>query len=468
MRTSFALLLIVLVGLGVRISYLASNQRVYPDDGLVLAQGEMARNIVNHGRWFVVNEVATRYVAKLQARAGHLIDPADVNYRPLDSHPRWQAQIVTPVGEAVMLAGLWKLTGSERYLPLQILQIVIDTLMVLLVYRIAVQLFKRRSAALVAAAMYALFLPIAWLSTDPNIDIWCVDFTLMGVAAYIEAMQSAHRLRWLVACGVAVGVGSYFRPNLLILPVALALATLVWSGWREALRCAAIPLAIAALLVIPWTIRNANEFHRFIPTSSGFGQTLWEGLGEVHNDFGAVLNDGITYAQVHRERPSLIYGSPAYDDYLRHKAIQAIEHHPTTYANAIVHRIAITTVASLDSGWMHGGTTLPARYRSQTGSGLLSYAINRPLDMLQVVLQPVVFLLAILGLAFTWQGRLREHALLIAVVLATLIPYWAIHVESRYVLPATFAYILWIALGADMAAERLTAWGRRRWERPAG
>jgi 4-amino-4-deoxy-L-arabinose transferase-like glycosyltransferase len=461
-RSFLPLLVIVLAGLGLRVSYLVSNPLPESDGGLVATQGEMARNIVDRGRWFVIDNTAVSYVERLQQRRHRLIDPRDVDYRPLDAHARWQTDAAKPIGEALVLAGLWEVTGTERYLPVQILQIAIDTLAVLLVYWLAMRLFKRRRTALIAAALYALFPPIAWLATDPYNDIWAVDFTLAIVAAFIASIDAEYRWRWLVLCGLMTGVGAYFRPNLLLIPPALAAATLFWSGWRRALPLAIVPLAIAALLLVPWTIRNAVIFHRFIPTSTGVGQNLWEGLGEVHNDFGAVLNDEVTYEQVHRVRPNLVYDSPAYDEYLRHRAIRAIEQHPLTYLTAVARRVVVSTVLVLQPTWMHAGTNLPAAYRSQTGGGLLSYAVHRPLDLIEVAFEPAVFVLAMLALALTWRARRRAHSLLGALVLVTLVPYWALHVEPRYVLPAAFAYCLWIAFGVDLGIDRLLARGGRR------
>jgi hypothetical protein len=451
-RRGLILLLIVLVGLGIRISHLASIPHATWDPGLSLPQGEMARNIVDHGRWFVINDAAETYVERLQNERHRLIDPAEIDYRSFDAHPRWQPEISDPVGEAVVLAGLWKLTGSQYYVQLRILQIILDALTALLVYRIVTQLFKRPRAALIGAAFYALFPPIAWLSTMPLPDIWGVDFTVAIVAAFIEALRSAHAWRWLIVCGLLTGIGSYFRPNLLILPVALALAVGISGNWRTALRYAAVPSVVGVLLLTPWIVRNANDFHRFIPTRTGFGQTLWEGLGEVHNDFGAVLSDNLTFQQVHRVRPDLVYGTPAYDSYLQHKAVQAIEHHPTVYLEAVALRIATTTLITFN--W---GATSPLSYRSATGSGPLAYALDRPFDLLYGLFEPAVFVLAMIALVLTWRGRGREHALLIAALLATLVPYWLIHVESRYVVPAMLTYIIWIALGLDMILERLFA-----------
>ena len=59
------------------------------------------------------------------------------------------------------------------------------------------------------------------------------------------------------------------------------------------------------------------------------------------------------------------------------------------------------------------------------------------------------------GLALTWRNRKEQHVFLIVLVLAVLLPYVAVHVESRYLLPAVPAYFIWIGLGADRLVQRV-------------
>jgi 4-amino-4-deoxy-L-arabinose transferase-like glycosyltransferase len=314
-------------------------------------------------------------------------------------------------------------------------------------------LFKRRRAALLAAALYALYPPIAWDTVDPYNDIWAVDFTITIVAIYLEVLDSPHRWRWLIACGVLSGVAVYFRPNLLLIAPALALATVFRTGWREALRRGATIALIGALILLPWTVRNYEDFHAFIPTNSSMWEVMWGGLGEFPNDFGASLKTSVTKEEVRRVRPDLRFESPAWDAYLEPWVVHAIEHHPLFYLKTLAYRVAIATVWAHDQLWMHRGSPPVFTYKG----GLLALIFERPLAVAQYMLQPLAFLLAMLALGFTWRGRRAHHLILIATVLAVLVPYIAISVESRYLLPAAFAYFIWIGLGADLLMQGIQA-----------
>jgi 4-amino-4-deoxy-L-arabinose transferase-like glycosyltransferase len=414
----------------------------------------MAHNIVDDGHWFQVNQNAPDFAIDTSSSPFHLIDPANVNLKYADAHPRWIPEIGEPVGESVVLAGLWEVTGSERFLPAQILRIILDALMALLVYRIAMRLFKRRRVALLAAFLYAVYPPIAWQATSPYPDIWGVDFTIAIVALYIEMIYSPHRWRWPLACGVLTGAGAYFRPNVLILPAILALVTIPVTGWRRALQQGLSITLIAALLLVPWTIRNYKDFHTFIPARSGLGETMWQGFGEIHNNFGAVADEKITAAEVHRVRPGLEVQTPAYDAVLKHWAIEAIEHHPLFYAKFVAYNSLLATVWSFDREWMHRKAISPLAYKA----GPIAYTVDHPFGLLEAMLQPAVFVLAMLGLGFTWRRWRAQHTILIAVVLAAIVPYILIAIDFRYVLPAAFAYLIWISLGADLLVERVKSW----------
>lgn len=461
-RRRLILLLILAVAVGVRLAYM-TEQRPPQEAEASVVSGEVARAMLAHGRWLEVNNRAIALVKERGYLEHRLIDPSEVSFVAVDAKPQWQPYVQEEVGTGLMMAGVWELTGSERYLYGEILQIVVDSLMVLLIYRIVVLLFRRRRAALLAAAVYAVFPPIAQHTTIVTPDIWAVDFTIMIVATYLEAMRSSqHRLRWLLVCGATLGVGMYFRPNLLVLPPALALASASRHDWRRHLRYVAVVSVVAVLVVSPWTAINYGHFHRFIPTRTGLGVTLWIGLSEVHNNYGVHGNEAVIREEVRRARPNLLYDSPEYDDYLRERALHFIERHPLYYAELVARRALLSTVGEYESGWMHANGESPFLYRTRTGHGLASYVINRPFNVLEDALQPFVFVIAMLALIFTWRGRRREHMFLIAVVLATLVPYWIIHSETRYALPASLAYIIWISVGADVLAERVSARVRGR------
>src|SRR5271169_3796695 len=105
-RTRLALVIIFVLAIGVRLAYLAADPR--PLFGLWL-EGGMAHNIVDDGHWFQINGRAYGFVPAAIGRRPHLVEPADVNLKYADAHPQWKPEIVEPVGESAVLAGLWEI-----------------------------------------------------------------------------------------------------------------------------------------------------------------------------------------------------------------------------------------------------------------------------------------------------------------------------------------------------------------------
>ncbi|MBS1868518.1 MAG: glycosyltransferase family 39 protein [Actinobacteria bacterium] len=462
------LVALVAIALAIRVAFLVGDPHPYELAGLSGGNGNMAHQIVAHGRWFEEDTGAwARAVQRATTERRQLADPADVRV-PAGTLPRLRPEVLEMPGEALLLAGLWRVTGDERYVYVQVLQAIADSLLVLVVFWLVLRLYRRRRAALVAAGVYTTFLPLAWMAHVPNTDLWAADFTLLTTAALVKALDAERPLRWRLAAGLCVGAGLYFRPTVMLVPLVFALCAIPFAGRRRALLSGLVPFGVALLLMAPWTIRNAVEFHQAIPTRIGVGQALWEGMGELSNGYGAVLNDGVTARQVHALRPDLEYGTPAYDRYLQDKAVRLIRAHPLFYAKVMARRAVFSTVALRNFEWA-GAAEAPFAYADRTGRSVLTWPFAEPWDALRVVLASIwepLLLLAGLATALVTRRRWwRRHLLLLAVPLATTLPYLFLHLEARYLLPASFVWMSLAALGADLALERVAV--RRRAPQPA-
>jgi 4-amino-4-deoxy-L-arabinose transferase-like glycosyltransferase len=423
------LVAIFVVAVSLRFGWLAVNSHSVRFAGLAAANGDEARNIVTHDRWFVVNDAAPR------PPTGRLEDPASVDYRAADAHPRYREAVLEPPAVPLLLAGIWSVTGDQRFIYLQALQLLIDSSMVFLVYWLALKLCDRRSAALLAAALYAIYLPLVLVARIPHGDAWAGYFTMSALALTLKAREADKPGAWLLGLGTLIGVGSYFRPNLLLLPIALALALVPWSGLRRAVRLAVVPLLVSGLFLAPWTLHNYKVFHTLVPVRTSLGWTMWVGLGELPNHFGATGTDANAVETVRRIHPDYAVGSPKFDSVLVRKSLSAIAAHPLFYAKLVGRRLLHATV-------------LPTSTTTASGSGLFR---------LLSLLQPALFLFAAATGVFLfrrlrwWRGNL---ALLGAVAAATVLPYVAIHLEARFILATSFVYIILAGAGISAVTQR--------------
>jgi Dolichyl-phosphate-mannose-protein mannosyltransferase len=163
-------------------------------------------------------------------------------------------------------------------------------------------------AASVAAWLWAVFpnaivIPFQW--------IWDTSLTALLAAAILWAtlaLGESRRMRdWC-------GYGFFWGFTLLTNPaLGVALPFLLgWAVYRErrdvSARVAsgrfarpAAALGIAILCCVPWTVRNYEEFHRFIPLRSNFPFELWIGNNEVFDDRSPNVNARVTrYGEARR------------------------------------------------------------------------------------------------------------------------------------------------------------------------
>jgi hypothetical protein len=62
----------------------------------------------------------------------------------------------------------------------------------------------------------------------------------------------------------------------------------------------ALVVCLAILVCLPWTIRNAVQFHRFIPIRSDFPFELWMGNNPIYDEHSRQMNRITRYEEVHR------------------------------------------------------------------------------------------------------------------------------------------------------------------------
>ena len=151
---------------------------------------------------------------------------------------------------------------------------VLGTLGVALIGMLGVQLLGR-TAGLVAMGLAAVYVPSILVSEAIMSEQLFVVLMLGALVTAIHQRRSAHRYAFALLAGFLAGLAVLTRANGLILLVPLVLA--VWAAPRRSWRSAGPPavlVAVALATVAPWTIRNADELHAFVPVSTQLGWAL--------------------------------------------------------------------------------------------------------------------------------------------------------------------------------------------------
>ena len=138
--------------------------------------------------------------------------------------------------------------------------------------------------ALVGMALAAVYPPLVTIGSAMLSEPLMITVMFGGVAAMLQHRRS-RLLRWALLAGVFAGIAALTRTNGgLVIPI---LAAGIWSRplfSRASLVPLATFLATTALVLLPWTIRNARAFGEFIPVSTQSGLTIAGTYNEVSQE----------------------------------------------------------------------------------------------------------------------------------------------------------------------------------------
>jgi 4-amino-4-deoxy-L-arabinose transferase-like glycosyltransferase len=183
---------------------------------------------------------------------------------------------ITP-GFPFFVAGLLKLVGSGYALEqsIRIVQTVIVTLSLYMLYRIGTIIWNERTA-LWGAGLAAFYLPLWLVSNFILTEALFVLALLLLVWAALRAMRQQTPLS-AGLFGLAWGFAVYIRPTIALWPGIVLLLLLFWRAvpWKKLTACAGITAVVFVLLMTPWWIRNAEvSGGHFIPLTKSSGNPL--------------------------------------------------------------------------------------------------------------------------------------------------------------------------------------------------
>jgi 4-amino-4-deoxy-L-arabinose transferase-like glycosyltransferase len=127
-------------------------------------------------------------------------------------------------------------------------------------------------AAAIAAVYPMLFLSEAVLMAE---SVYVLLVTAALLLAY-RAADTPSPLRFAVL-GLVIGLAALTRAEgvffavVLVIPLAISLRSL---ATKRRVVLAAVAIGISALVVVPWTIRNAVRLHAFVPISNNIGTAV--------------------------------------------------------------------------------------------------------------------------------------------------------------------------------------------------
>jgi 4-amino-4-deoxy-L-arabinose transferase-like glycosyltransferase len=269
-------------------------------------------------------------------------------------------------------------------------------------------------AGIAAAAMAAVYPPLVWICSYVLSEALYSTMALASVVLLNLAIDRAEIRRRTAAplaitAGLAVGFAILVRPvMLLFLPIA--------ALWLIARRRTPIALAVivaAALVVAPWTLRNARVYHRFVLVASEGGVTFWTG------NHPRARGEGDLAANPHIKVADLAFRA-------EHPEMSAEELEPLYY------RDALRYIGGHPLWWI--GLLLKKMFYTIVPAGP-SYALHSPLyRVVSIASYLLVLPLGVLG-AIRWRSRPHPPEALVPLALSAVVVCILFFPQERFRIP---------------------------------
>ena len=201
----------------------------------------------------------------------------------------WEAPVYP-----LLLSGIFRLFGTytfPAYVAAVSFNILCSVLVCIPIYY-AGNIIAGRGVGLLAAWLWALFPNAFVIPTD---WIWdtCLSALLAATIIWATlAIADSRRARDWFAYGLLWGLTLMTNPTTLsVLP--LFLGWFIFREWKKhrglafgnvLIRRMALSVVIMAACCVPWTVRNYEVFHSFIPFRSVLGLQLWLGNNDAYKD----------------------------------------------------------------------------------------------------------------------------------------------------------------------------------------
>ncbi|MGD0115315.1 MAG: glycosyltransferase family 39 protein [Dehalococcoidia bacterium] len=352
-----------------------------------------------------------------------------------------------PPGYPMALTPIYRLTGKSL-LSARLANAVAGSLTVVLIYMLGAKVFGR-TAGLIGAGLLAV-MPNQIVFT--SLTLTEVFFTLLFVlilllTAYALLSDKEARLWKIALIGALIGAAALVRGEALVLLAVIP--PVVWlrrRSWRSLLaRSIALVLA-AAVVVAPWTVRNAIQMKAPILISTSATEAFWVAHHDGAN--GKIADFAVTERYQNELNPKKEVDIN--NEALR-EALSFLRHNPAQELTLIPRRFfALYSEDASGTLWLQTPATL-------------SFSSGRHLREVSDLGYWGVMALAAVGFPAWLSLRDRRKGLLVAVAAAwTLLFIIVFFGDSRFHFSLTPIFCLWAGASATASGPRLRVWWQNR------
>jgi hypothetical protein len=205
-----------------------------------------------------------------------------------------------PWGYSYYIAFFYALFGERLWPPL-LGQVIANSFVPLLLYRLARPYTDQRTATLASLLVGIFSFNTVYASTQAS-DAICTVLFLCAMVTFSRGCRLGD-IGAFALSGVLWGLVPQFRPNLVILPAVLIGLYAIWIRFSlRGLTRATVFCALVLAMQLPWIVRNYQLTGLLLPTSTHGGVQLWYGTLQVG-----------PYLERRAANPRTAFESPAFD-----------------------------------------------------------------------------------------------------------------------------------------------------------
>ena len=208
-------------------------------------------------------------------------------------------------------------------------------------------------AGIAAAGIAAAYPPLVWICSYVFSEALYSTLALIAVVWVNRALDRADvagSTAAAIVAGVTAGAAILVRPAMLLfLPIAA-----LWLVAQRRTGLAVTILIAAALVVAPWTIRNARVYHRFVLVASEGGVTFWTGnhpLARGEGDLAANPELKLADLSFRAQHPGLT--AEQLEPLYYREAIRSIADNPLWWVGLLLKKAFYTIVPAGPSYALH-------------------------------------------------------------------------------------------------------------------
>lgn len=369
----------------------------------------------------------------------HEAHQAQRRFIEIDEVPRPKEENLVPwraraPGYPLYLALVFLLTGSLKAMYGHWLAVLLDGLAAWFIYKIGRHFFENR-VAIVAAWVYALWVPNAIQAHLPNHDSLMSFLILMSLLLFLRAMRVNSWWRY-GAAGVATSVAMYFRQEPLLFPILWTFGLVLLLGLRPGLLRGAFLAAIVFASTIPWSWRNYRVENRWYFMMPEAWTAMYIGIWQYDYDHHFGLQEPM---QTLSEAGMLdSWRSTVSERFFKNKCLSIIRNNPMWFLNNVILRqLARYTIYPI-SNWTFFAREPWLKTYLAKGGTVLGYLVHYPVNFFSrffgKLSESLFFVLALLGIWLT-RANWKKIYFLWSIPLFYIVGYLPLHAGPSYLLP---------------------------------